>query len=181
MRKLALFIFVAICSVTYSQNHFAGAFYLDGSVGISDQKAFAPSIGIGYNFSDRWSVNGRYAYKMPGFEDRYRFFEHSLDILAKYAVWQRNYFSVNLLGGFSQSINKYSELPRPSFSPKVYNLGYVAGVEVEYFINNNMALFSSANNRGYFLDKSHLELTYQLGILVDFSVFSKQLYHPTIH
>ncbi|HZK71129.1 MAG TPA: hypothetical protein VFD03_06380 [Clostridia bacterium] len=181
MRKLVLIIFVAICTVAYSQNHFAGAFYLDGSVGISDQKAFLPSIGIGYNFSDRWSVNGCYKYKSPSQADKYRFFEHSLDIFGKYAIFQKNYFSINLLAGFSQSINKYTELPRPSFSPKVYNIGYVAGVEAEYFINNNMALFSSVNNKGYFLDNSHFELSYSLGIRVDFSVFSKQLYHPAIH
>jgi len=178
MRKIILFIFIALCSVTYAQNHFKGAFYLDAGVGLSDQKAFEPSLGVGYNFSDRWSINSRYAYKMPSMTDRYRFFEHSLDIFAKYAVWQKNYFSLNLMGGFSQSINRYTELPRPSFSPKTYNLGYNAGAEFEYFINNNMAIFSAVNNRGYFLDHTHLELTYSLGIRVDFSVFTKQLYHP---
>lgn len=153
---------------------------MDAGVGISDQKSFEPSIGIGYNISDRLSVNGRYDYKMTSDNDRYRFFEHSLDIFAKYAVWQKNYFSLNLMGGFSQSINSYSEIRRPSFTPKVYNLGYNAGAEFEYFINNNMALFSSVNNRGYFLDQTHIELTYSLGIRFDFSLFTKQLYHPTI-
>ena len=170
-----------ICTIAaQSQNHFSGSYYFDGSLGISDQHAVFPSLGIGYNINDCFSINGEYTYKMTSAPDKYRFFEHSLDLLVKYSVYQKNYLSLNLLAGVSQSINKYSELPRPSFAPKIYNVGYVAGVEFEYFINSNMALFSVINNRGYFLDKTHLELSYQIGIRFDISVFTKQIYHPKI-
>lgn len=178
MRKLVLFIFVAICSMTYSQNHFSGAWYVDVAGLYSDQKAIEPALGAGLNLNDRWSLNGRYSFSTPNHVDRYRFFEHNLDIYAKYSVYSMDYIAINLMAGVSQSYNLYSEIPRPTFTPKTYNLGYVAGAELEYFISNNLALFTAVNNRCYFLDEKHLELTYQVGLRIDFSIFTKETYRP---
>ena len=181
MKKLiALLLFTTICNLTKSQNHFTGTYYIDAAAGISDQSAVEPSLGGGYNFNDVFSVNTRYAFKTPAVEDQYRFFEHTLDIYAKYTVYNyREMICLNFFGGVSQSINKYSEMPRPTFTPRIYNVGHIVGVELEYLLNSNMTFFSSINNRGFYLDdKTHLEITYQIGVRVDYTLFSKQIYHP---
>lgn len=174
-KNILLVLLITICIATKAQNHFKNTWYGDAAVGLSDQKALEPSLGIGYNFNNWLSVNGRYAFKTPHQIDRYRFFEHSLDVFAKFTPLNyKETICLNILAGISQSYNKYSEIPRPTFEPKVYNLGYIGGMEIEYLYNNNFAIFVQANNRGYFLDKTHLEITYQLGVRVDLSLFTLQ-------
>lgn len=176
MKKIIILVLLtAVCTVGKSQNHFKNTWYMDAAVGLSDQVALEPSLGVGYNINNWFSVNGRYAFKTPYSADKYRFFEHSLDIFAKCTVVNyKELICLNLLGGFTQSYNKYSEIPRPTFNPKVINFGYIGGIEIEYLCNNNLAFFAQANNRGYFLDKKHLELTYQIGARMDLSLFTLQ-------
>jgi len=175
-RRIIIFTLLTIMyTIGKAQNHFKNTWYMDAAAGISDQKVIEPSVGVGYNINDWLSVNGRYSFKTPYEADRYRFFEHSLDIFAKFTVLNYNEtICLNLLGGFTQSYNKYSEIPRPTFNPKVFNFGYVGGIEFEYLCNNNLAFFAQANNRGYFLDYQHLELTYQIGARMDLSLFTLQ-------
>lgn len=177
MKKIIFIAFLILCAkASVAQNHFQGTYYLDLAVGLNDQTSVQPSFGGGYNFNDKLSLNGRYSFSTTSNEDRYRFFEHSLDIFAKYAVLNLDEVaSLNLLGGFSQSINRYSDIAVPSFTPKTYNMGYIAGAEAELFLSNNIAVFGAVYNRGYFLDKTHLEMAYQIGARVDLSIFKKQI------
>jgi hypothetical protein len=173
-RIIIIMICVLFCSIkSYSQNHFPNSSYIEVLTGLSDQKAFEPNIGYGYNLSDVISLNARYSFKTISKTDQYRFSEHNLDLLCKYTAYNyKDLGGINVFAGATQSINKYSDLPRPTFSPKSYNVGYVVGCEIEYFLNNNMALFAGASNKGFFLDKTHLEMNYSIGVRTDLSIFT---------
>jgi len=175
MKKIILVILLAMPILAIAQNHFKGSNYIDVTAALTDQMTLMPSVGYGHDFSDWFSLNARYNYSMPGKTNEYRFYHHSLDIFPKFVIHNfDDAWGINLMVGISQSINSYSEIPRPNFNPHVYNVGYLVGLEYENIINNNIALYSSITNRGYFLDtRNRFELLYQVGVRLNFGIFSK--------
>jgi hypothetical protein len=178
MKKVIMVIILVISAITIkAQNHFVKSMFFDVSAGLTDMLAIEPNIGAGYNLNEDFSLCGRYAYKTTSSFDKYRFTENSLDLYAKYVLYNcSDIFGINIFAGISQSINNLSLIPRPNFNPKVYNIGYIGGIEYEYFFNDKIAFFSSINSRAYYLDHPHYEFSYQFGIRADLTVFSKYYY-----
>ncbi|MDR3235388.1 MAG: hypothetical protein LBT48_01490 [Prevotellaceae bacterium] len=175
MKKTLIIILLAITATATAQTRESGT-NIEVGAGVNDMGCISPVIGLGIPFTTWLAWNTRFTYadgEIPGIE----FTDYNIESYANIApVYFGNrlkkHLVINVNLGVIAKIQDFHGF-KPTPKTHLINVGLIAGVELEYAVNDYWSLFCSPTYRTLFVDeRQRHELFYSIGTRISLKILS---------